>query len=335
MQEAFPLSEELVIIWLAYKDEDRSPLPEFLALIIFEYDGLRIAKHMNQDSTGKKATLQIVPRSPLLQSQNIVSDILRVEHHYQPANRESECCLPTYLLSIHLGQPIQLERTVDGQRSSDRLTQGDIMITPPHLHRKLFWDTDADFLLLRLEPKLFASAAYESVKAYREIVPQLKVCDPLIQQVGLALKAELEFDGLSDRLYAETMANALAVHLLRHYSNHKQQIKPYSGRLPNHKLQQAIDYIQTHLAEDISLEAIAAELDMSQYHFARLFKQSTGYSPYQYVIEQRINLAQKLMTQEHRSIANIALRVGFASQSQFGRHFKRLLGVTPKQFLKK
>ncbi|MBD2083438.1 AraC family transcriptional regulator [Trichocoleus sp. ST-U3] len=291
---------------------------------------------MNQDSTKKNAVLQVVPRSPILRSQDIVSDILQVEHHHQPANRESECCLPNYLLSIHLGQPIQLERTIDGRRSSDLLAEGDIMITPPYLHRKLFWDTDAEFLLLRLEPKLFASAVYESADAnHIQIVPQPKICDPLIQQIGLALKAELEIDGLSDRLYAESMANALTVHLLRHYSTRRREIQACSGRLPSHKLQQAIDYIQAHLAEDVSLEAIATELGMSQYHFARLFKQSTGYSPYQYVIKRRIERAQELMMQEQHSIANIALKVGFTSQSQFGRHFKHLTGVTPKQFLKK
>lgn len=290
---------------------------------------------MSQDSARKNAVSQVVPRSPILRSQDIVSDILRVEHHYQPANRESECCLPNCLLSIHLGQPIQLERTIDGRRSREHLAEGDIMITPPYLHRQLFWDTDAEFLLLRFEPKLFTSVLYESVDADRtQIVPQLKICDPLIQYIGLALKAELAIDGLSDRLYAESMAKALAVHLLRHYSTRKREIRTYSGCLPSHKLQQALDYIQAHL-EDVSLEAITTELGMSQYHFARLFKQSTGYSPYQYVIKRRIERAQELMMQEQQSIANIAFKVGFASQSQFGRHFKRLTGVTPKQFLKK
>lgn len=290
---------------------------------------------MSQDSTRKNAVSQLVPRSPILRSQDSVSDILRVEHHHQPANHESECCLPNYLLSIHLGQPIQLERTIDGQRSRDYLARGDIMITPPYLNRKLFWDTDAEFLLLRLEPKLFTYTVYESVAAHTQIVPQLKICDPLIRQIGLALKAELERDGVSDRLYAESMANALAVHLLRHYSTRKREIRACSGHLPKHKLQQAINYIQTHLAEDVTLEAIATELGMSQYYFARLFKQSTGYSPYQYVIKSRIERARELMMQEQHSIATIALQVGFASQSQFGRHFKRLTGVTPKQFLQK
>ena len=185
-----------------------------------------------------------MPQAPILRSQGIISNILQVEQHHQPANQQSECCLPTYLLSLHLGQPIQLERIIDGRRSRDHLAEGDIMITPPYLHRKLFWNSDAQFLLLRLDPKLFANAAHESVDAdHIRIAPQLKICDPLIQQIGLALKIELEIDGSIDRLYAESMANALAVHLLRRYSTQRQEVQAYSGRLPNHKLQQAIDYI--------------------------------------------------------------------------------------------
>ncbi|AFZ32000.1 transcriptional regulator, AraC family [Gloeocapsa sp. PCC 7428] len=284
---------------------------------------------MSQD-TRNKSHLQIVPRSPILSSLD-VSDLLRVEQHRQPAKESSECCLPHYLLSIHLGQPIQLERNAEGQRRSVHLTPGDIMLTPPDLHRKLSWNTDAEFLLLRLEPNIFVSAVNETVESENiEMIPHIKIRDPLLQQIGLALKAELKTKQL-DRLYAESMANALAVHVLRRYSTRKPIIRAYGG-LPNHKLQQAIDYIQTHLAEDISLKAIASELGISQYHFARLFKQSTGYSPYQYLIKCRIERAQELLKQTQQ-IAHVALQVGFASQSQFGRHFKRLTGVTPKQFL--
>jgi AraC family transcriptional regulator len=268
-----------------------------------------------------------------MQSRDIGSDILRVEHHHQPANGTSECCLSNYLLSIHLGQPIQLKRTVDGRRSSDYLTEGDIMISPPYLHRKLSWDVDAEFLLLRLEPKLFTSAVSETLDtAPIQITPQLKIRDPLIQQIGLALKTELEIDGLSNRLYAESIASALAVHLLHRYSTHKPVVRTYSGGLSSLKLQQAIDYIQTHLAEDISLETIATEVGMSRYYFCRLFKQSTGISPYQYLLECRIERAKVLLLQGQQSIIDIAIQAGFTNQSQFGKHFKRFTGVTPKQF---
>ncbi|MER3494055.1 MAG: hypothetical protein C4323_18190 [Mastigocladus sp. ERB_26_2] len=65
-------------------------------------------------------------------------------------------------------------------------------------------------------------------------------------------------------------------HILRRYSTRQQRIPDISGGLPSYKLQLAIDYIQAHLTQNISLEAIATELGMSQYYFARLFKQSTG-----------------------------------------------------------
>ncbi|WP_197036096.1 helix-turn-helix domain-containing protein [Fischerella sp. PCC 9605] len=97
-------------------------------------------------------------------------------------------------------------------------------------------------------------------------------------------------------------------------------------------MQQAIDYIQAHLAEDISLETIATEVGMSRYYFCRLFKQSTGMSPYQYLLKCRIERAKVLLLQGQQSITDIAIQVGFANQSQFGRHFKRFTGVTPKQF---
>lgn len=289
---------------------------------------------MHQESGSKNTSVQTVPRPPLVQSQRAISDILQIETHYQPAGGTSECCLPNCLLSIHLGQPIRLKRVVDGQRSNDDLAEGDIMISPPDLHRRLSWDQDAKFLLIRLAPQLFTSAWSEDLESKSlQIIPQLKVRDPLIQQIGLTLKAELEIDGLSHRLYAESMANALAVHLIHRYSTSKpSRVRADSNSLPPPKLQQAIDYIHAHLAEDISLEALASAAGMSRYYFCRSFKRATGVTPYQYLLECRIERAKGLLLQRQQSITDIAIQVGFASQSQFGRHFKRFTGVTPNQF---
>ncbi len=295
-----------------------------------------MSQEFNQSNN---STSQVVPCSPILLSQNIVSDIFKVEHHYQPTNGVSECCLPNYLLSIHLGQPIKLERKIERRYSSDYFVEGDIMISPPYLRRKLSWDADAEFLLLRLGLKFFSSVVSQFTDLEYQISPQLKLRDPLIQHIGLAIKAELEIDGSYNRLYAESMMNALAVHILHRYSSQKSsqklEISTYPDGLPKHKLQKTIDFIQAHLSEDISLETMATEADISQYYFARLFKQSTGYSPYQYLIKCRIERAKQLMMFRQESITDIAVQVGFSSQSQFGRHFKRLTGMTPKQFLKK
>jgi AraC family transcriptional regulator len=97
------------------------------------------------------------------------------------------------------------------------------------------------------------------------------------------------------------------------------------------QLNQVIDYIHEHLDQDLSLNRMAAIVQMSPTYFASLFKRSTGLSPYQYVVPQRINRAKMLLLTSNRSIANIATQVGFYDQSYLTRHMQRLLGVTPKQ----
>ncbi|NJR63691.1 MAG: helix-turn-helix transcriptional regulator [Cyanobacteria bacterium CRU_2_1] len=97
------------------------------------------------------------------------------------------------------------------------------------------------------------------------------------------------------------------------------------------QLQQAIDYIHTYLDRDLSLSQIAKIINISPTYFARLFKRATGTSPHQYVIQQRVERAKLMLTKTDLAIAEIALQVGFSSQSHLTQQFKRLTGVTPKQ----
>ena len=98
---------------------------------------------------------------------------------------------------------------------------------------------------------------------------------------------------------------------------------------------QVIDYINNHLEQDLSLIELAAIAQMSPHYFSHLFKQSTGMTPHQYVIRCRVECAKELLLQRKLTIAEIAYKVGFANQSHLNRHFKRLLGVTPKAILQK
>ncbi|NJR63633.1 MAG: helix-turn-helix transcriptional regulator [Cyanobacteria bacterium CRU_2_1] len=116
---------------------------------------------------------------------------------------------------------------------------------------------------------------------------------------------------------------------IQHYSTRKPTIQAYEGGLPQNKLRTAIDYIQAHLAEDISLEAMADHLGISRYHFCRMFKQSTGLSPHQYLIQCRVERAKQLLRQGKMKISEVAIACGFTHQSHLHRHFKRLADVIP------
>jgi AraC family transcriptional regulator len=119
---------------------------------------------------------------------------------------------------------------------------------------------------------------------------------------------------------------------LRHYSAGKHAIKDYTGGLAKSKLKQTIEYIHDNLTEGFSLQAIANYIGMSQYHFARMFKQSTGMTPHQYLIESRLEEAKKLLANTDLTISEIAYRTGFASQSHLTSQFRKHLSTTPKAY---
>jgi AraC family transcriptional regulator len=190
-----------------------------------------------------------------------------------------------------------------------------------------------EWLHCYLEPTYLAQIAYESVNPDRvELLLTLKKADLLIYQIGLALKASLEVNGVGSRFYADSMATALSAHLLRHYSTRSHAFRDYQDGLSKQKLKQAVEYIQAHLGEDLSLSEIASEVGMSQYYFCRLFKKSTGVSPHQYLIQQRVEKAKHLLKQPERTITSVAIDCGFANQSHFAKCFHQCTGINPKQF---
>nr|WP_242028581.1 AraC family transcriptional regulator [Pseudanabaena sp. FACHB-2040] len=133
------------------------------------------------------------------------------------------------------------------------------------------------------------------------------------------------------QLYVESLTQILVIHLLRHYSTLTQPIASQNNSFTRIQLEQAIDYIHTYLNRELSLAKLASVVNISPTYFASLFKQATGISPHQYVIQQRVEKAKLMLKKTDLAIADIALQVGFSSQSHLTQQFKRLTGMTPKQ----
>ncbi len=106
----------------------------------------------------------------------------------------------------------------------------------------------------------------------------------------------------------------------------------YRGGLPPGRLRLVLEYVEAHLQEDLNLHRLAGVVEMSLYHFGRLFKQSTGLAPHQYVLAQRILKAKQLLADPHRSIAEISRQVGFSSRAHFSVVFRKQVGTTPRGY---
>jgi AraC family transcriptional regulator len=145
--------------------------------------------------------------------------------------------------------------------------------------------------------------------------------------------AELAGGGAGGPLAAESLANLLAVHLLRHVAVPRRFRRGRDGALSRPRLRAVVEYIEEHLGAGPTLAQMAAVARLSVYHFARQFKAATGLPPHQYLIARRVERAQQLLQAgTDLSLAEVAARAGFADQSQLTRHFRRLVGVTPRQF---
>ena len=104
------------------------------------------------------------------------------------------------------------------------------------------------------------------------------------------------------------------------------------GTLPWGRLRRVTEYIQQNLDKDLTLAELAAVVHMSPYHFARLFKGSTGVPPHRFVIRQRIARASVFLATQELSIAQISRMVGFRTPSHFTTVFRRVTGVTPRGY---
>jgi AraC family transcriptional regulator len=150
--------------------------------------------------------------------------------------------------------------------------------------------------------------------------------------MALVLQAAVEAEDVAGCLYTETLANALAVHLLRRYATSRHLDQPFHGGLTPSKLHRTIAYILAHLEHKLSLAEIAAVTQTSPAHFARLFKCATGQTPRQYVTTCRMERAKQLLTETTIPLHEIAARSGYADQSHFTALFRQHVATTPKTY---
>ncbi|WP_342074940.1 AraC family transcriptional regulator [Yoonia sp. SS1-5] len=153
---------------------------------------------------------------------------------------------------------------------------------------------------------------------------------PRQREISRMLLQFLDSNGFGGRMKAEALTCLVLTELLvtRQPRDDKQNL----GGLGRAKTNRAIEFINANLDEDISLERIALTVEISPFHFSRMFKQETGMSPYQYVIHSRVELARGLLLTGRDSIADIAIQVGFSSQSHLTESFKKIVGTTPAKF---
>ena len=274
---------------------------------------------------------EYIEHNHLVESDRAGWEQLQLMYELEPAGEMPEMVTSAHTLIVCLGD-FQAKFNIDGQWQQEQYTQGDIAIVATgEFFPRVRVDREVPLIDLFLSPDVLVNAT-EMMESQLQLRSQLRLRDPLIYQMALTLKTELEIAREDSKLYADSMATALGAHLLRRYGVKKSVIQEYRGGLTPSQLKIVIEYIQTHLDLDLSLTKLASQIAMSPHYFASLFKQSTGLSPYKYIIQSRLEKAKILLRQRDFPIAFICQEVGFKNQSHFTRVFRQHFKITPKAY---
>ena len=259
-----------------------------------------------------------------------------IRYREQPPNEAFVPALTHHSLLLFIRTPKELELRSD---VIDRVVPppaGSIVMVPAGSSTWWRWSSHSDSFHVFLEPELVARVAAEAFEfdpARVSVGPLDGLQHPQLRAAMLAVNDELTAEGAGDRLAAESLANLLAVHLIRNASAPRPSARRTDGALPRAKLRAVVEYIEEHLDAGLTLEQMAGAAHLSAYHFARQFKAATGKPPHQYVIGRRVERAQQLLREgDDLSLAEVAAGAGFSDQSHFSQHFKRVVGVTPREF---
>jgi AraC family transcriptional regulator len=285
------------------------------------------------DFSNPDATL---PRPPIVSSHQSGWKNLHLNHFQLPSWEMPEVVGVQQGISLFAPRSAtSMEIAYDGRSQLlPQPVENHILLMPIGLPITCRWDDEIEFTTCHIEPQCLDRIAYESVNPDRlEFLLTLPpTTDPLIWQLVMALKNTLATNPTNSCFYAESLTTALAAHLIQHYATRVHVLRSYRGGLPQHKLKQALEYINEHLSQDLSLDTLAIELNISQFYLCRLFKQSIGISPHAYLVQQRIERSKQLLKDKNNRILDVAIACGFANPSHFAKCFRKQIGITPKQF---
>ena len=204
----------------------------------------------------------------------------------------------------------------------------------PAGHRFYGWQTPrvltrVTYFYIDLQDPLFD---LESGVPCPAISPRLFFFDQAVWDTALKLKAEVGNSDPGSRQYAEALSLVLIHELIRLEQTTSAVARPLRGGLPAWQQKRVVEFIQEHLAEEISLNALAELVDLSLYHFARTFKQSFGAPPHHYHMARRMDRARSLLQRPALSVTEIGMQIGFRETSSFTRAFRKLTGLTPTEY---
>jgi AraC family transcriptional regulator len=240
-----------------------------------------------------------------------------------------------YMIVAYRRGLTSMRRRIDSGWIQERLGPGDVSLLTRAAESHWVWPEDIEVVHVYLTHDELANTCrqmYERDVTDVELHDVVKADDPAIHRTAMQIANEAAQGGAGSRLTVDALSCPLSVHILR---RHAHVLFRDSGGVDGLSFGQerAIrEYVHEHLQENISLDDLAGSVGLSRYHFARRFRQSTGTTPHEFVLQQRIERAKTLLHRTNTALLDIASVCGFADQSHMTREFRKRINVTPGRY---
>ena len=262
------------------------------------------------------------------------NDIVLEQHIVRPGeipeHEHQNLCL-----HLQIAGDREFEWWQSGKNSIENTQPGSLIVVAPGTRDRLRWQGSSERLILSVEDdalqqlasQLGAQHPLEIKGAWSILAPSTRL---LISEMGREAREGWPLGVL----YANLLALSLQTNLIKNHSSQQIALPRLKGGLGVPKLKRAMEYMSANLAEDIGLEQIADEMGMSPSHFAHEFRNSTGTTPYQYLLQQRLERAKGLLKTTRLPVQNVSTLTGFKYPANFVRTFRQRVGQSPDAWRK-
>lgn len=253
--------------------------------------------------------------------------------HFYPKNVYT----PYFYFALALDQELNWSAERDGSLTAIKTVSDDIWINPPKTPFTHDISEPCHFVILAIEEKTFLDSCPLNIEGMSlQFLNNYNVSDPVIKNIMDLFTLEAKTKGKNGALYLSNLVSLLSNHYIQHYSNFLdfQNAKLSASKFGQSQVDKIDQYIAENMGRPISVEDLADLLYCSKFYFLREFKKLVGVTPYQYLMNQRLEQAKSKLRLGSMTIAEISHDLGFNDQSHFTRAFKVHFGLTPGQFVK-
>lgn len=282
----------------------------------------------------------VYPSDAILRSFDIVrpraAELLNLEYfEAEPARMPHEVFAQHHLLLNLRETPIRVENWRDAIHRDFAYLPGEIILTPAGVRSGWHWHERSKVIVITVMPAMldrFATSELGLVLGPRQLCDTPQALDTDLCQTGMMLLDALRIRATGSEVMYESLARIFLVKLVQRYGELRSEALDFSRGFTASHYKRVLDYIADRFSGPITIEDMARVAGLSPAHFSRLFKEVLGDSPYQFVMDYRVEQAKRMLGKPGRPMIDIALACGFADQAHFSRIFKRITGKTPGAF---